>query len=130
MQQLSLLLSAFISTSVDSVLHASSDRIMVRTLLLHHRSGAPPTRLHTFWRGPMRVVSGNNSRYKLYDLITHKETTVHTSDMKPFVFDPAVTDLLARRRRTLPYFGLFQRRKCNSRTHEQRDQSSSPSSHL
>jgi hypothetical protein len=37
-------------------------------------------------------VSGNNSRYKLYDLIAHKETTFHTSDIKPFVFDPAVTD--------------------------------------
>ena len=63
-------------------------------VLVHHRSGAPPTRLHTFWRGPMRVISGNNSRYKLYDLVTHKESTFHTSDMKPFIFDPAVTDPL------------------------------------
>ena len=63
-------------------------------VLVHHRSGAPPTRLHTFWRGPMRVISGNNSRYKLYDLVTHKETTFHTSDMKPFLFDPALTDPL------------------------------------
>jgi hypothetical protein len=31
-------------------------------VLVHHRSGSPPTRLHTFWRGPMRVISGNNSR--------------------------------------------------------------------
>jgi hypothetical protein len=57
-------------------------------VLVHHRTGVPPTRLHTFWRGPMRVVSGNNSRYRLYDLVTHKETTFHTSDMKPFLFDP------------------------------------------
>ena len=63
-------------------------------VLVHHRSGAPPTRLHTFWRGPMRVISGNNSRYKLYDLITHKEHTFHTSDMKPFLFDSAITDPL------------------------------------
>jgi transposase InsO family protein len=63
-------------------------------VLVHHRTGVPPTRLHTFWRGPMRVVSGNNSRYKLYDLVTHKETTFHTSDMKPFLFDPALTDPL------------------------------------
>jgi hypothetical protein len=26
-------------------------------VVVHHRSGAPPTRLHTFWRGPMRVIS-------------------------------------------------------------------------
>jgi hypothetical protein len=32
-------------------------------VLVHHRSGAPSTRLHTFWRGPMRVISGNNARY-------------------------------------------------------------------
>jgi hypothetical protein len=63
-------------------------------VLVHHRSGAPPTRLHTFWRGPMRVISGNNSRYKLYDLITHKEHTFHTSDMKQFLFDSAITDPL------------------------------------
>jgi hypothetical protein len=63
-------------------------------VLVHHRSGAPPTRLHTFWRGPMRVISGNNSRYKLYDLITHKENTFHTSDMKLFLFDSAITDPL------------------------------------
>jgi hypothetical protein len=42
----------------------------------------------------MKVISGNNSRYKLYDLITHKENTFHTSDMKPFLFDSAITDPL------------------------------------
>ena len=63
-------------------------------VLVHYRSGAPPSRLHTFWRGPMRVVSGNNSRYKLYDLVTLKKTMFHTSDMKPFVFDPALIDPL------------------------------------
>jgi hypothetical protein len=62
--------------------------------LVHHRSRAPPTRLHTFWRGPIRVISGNNSRYKLYDLMTHKENAFHTSDMKPFLFDSAITDPL------------------------------------
>jgi hypothetical protein len=56
-------------------------------VLVHHRTGVPPTRLHISWREPMRVVSGNNSRYKLYDLVTF-----HTSDMKPFLFDPALTD--------------------------------------
>jgi hypothetical protein len=61
-------------------------------VLVHHRTGVPPTRLRTFWRGSMRVVSGNNSRYKLYDLVTRKETSFHTSDMKPFLLDAALTD--------------------------------------
>ena len=60
-------------------------------VLVHYRTGAPPTRLHTHWRGPMRVVSGDTSRYLLYDLITHKEKVYHVSDMKPFLYDPAVT---------------------------------------
>ena len=61
-------------------------------VLVHYRTGAPPSRLHTHWRGPMRVVSGSKSRYLLYDLITHKEKTYHITDIKPFLFDPATTD--------------------------------------
>jgi Chromo (CHRromatin Organisation MOdifier) domain len=60
-------------------------------VLVHYRTGAPPTRLHTHWRGPMKVVSGSDSRYLLYDLITHKQKVYHVSDMKPFIYDPAVT---------------------------------------
>jgi hypothetical protein len=57
-------------------------------VLVHFRTGSPPTRLHTFWRGPMKVISGGNSRYLLKDLVTHKEREYHVSDMKPFKFDP------------------------------------------
>ena len=74
-------------------------------VLVHYRSGAPPSRLHTFWRGPMRVVSGKNSRYTLVDLVTHQEKVYHTSDMKPFIFDPAITDPLdVARRDHMEYF--------------------------
>ena len=63
-------------------------------VLVHYRTSLPPTRLHTFWQGPMRVIKGLNSRYTLLDLITGKEKDFHVSDMKPFVFDSAVTDPL------------------------------------
>ena len=63
-------------------------------VLVHYRTGLPPTRLHTHWRGPMKVISGVKSRYTLLDLITGKEKDFHVSDMKPFVFDSAVTDPL------------------------------------
>ena len=63
-------------------------------VLLHYRTGLPPTRLHTNWKGPMRVVEGLNSRYTLLDLITGKEKDYHVSDMKPFVFDSALVDRL------------------------------------
>ena len=61
-------------------------------VLVHYRTGLPPTRLHTHWRGPMKVIKGFNSRYTLLDLTTGKETDFHVSDMRPFVFDSAVTD--------------------------------------
>ena len=63
-------------------------------VLLHYRTGLPPTRLHTNWEGPMRVIKGLNSRYTLLDLITGKEKDYHVSDMKPFVFDSASVDPL------------------------------------
>ena len=63
-------------------------------VLVHYRTGLPQTRLHTNWKGPMRVIKGLNSRYALLDLITGKEKDYHVSDMKPFVFDSALVDPL------------------------------------
>ena len=60
--------------------------------LVHYRTGLPPTRLHTNWKGPMRVIKGLNCRYTLLVLITGKEKDYHVSDMKPFVFDSAIVD--------------------------------------
>ena len=46
-------------------------------VLVHYRTGLPPTRLHTNWTGPMRVIKGLNSHYTLLDLITDKEKDYH-----------------------------------------------------
>ena len=59
-------------------------------VLVHYRTGSPPTRLHTLWRGPMKVIEGRDSRYKLLDLIILKEEEYHVSDMKPLLFDAAM----------------------------------------
>ena len=73
--------------------------------LVQYRTGSPPTRLHTYWRGPMRVVNGLNSKYVLLDLLTGKEKVFHVSDMKPFVFDSAVVDPIdIARREHMEYF--------------------------
>ena len=61
-------------------------------VLVHYRNSLPPTRLHTNWKGPMRVIKGLNSRYTLLDLITGKEKDYYVSDMKHFVFDSALVD--------------------------------------
>ena len=63
-------------------------------VLVYYRTGLPPTRLHTDWEGPMRVIKWLNSRYTLLNLITGKEKDYHVSDLKPFVFDSALVDPL------------------------------------
>jgi hypothetical protein len=47
-----------------------------------------PTCLHTFWKGPLRVISNVLSKYLLLNLITTTEKPYHVTDMKPFIFDP------------------------------------------
>ena len=64
-------------------------------VLVHYRTGLPPTRFHTNWKGPMRVIKGLNSRYTLLDLIIGKEKDYHALDMKPFVFDSALVLLIS-----------------------------------
>ena len=73
-------------------------------ILVHYRTSLPPTRLHTNWKRPMRVIKGLNSRYALLDLMTGKEKDYHVSDMKPFVFDSALVDPLDIARRDLMEF--------------------------
>ena len=63
-------------------------------VLVHYRAGLTPTRLHTSWKGPMRVIKGLNSRYTFLVLTTGKEKNFRVSGIKPFVFDSALVDLL------------------------------------
>ena len=56
-------------------------------VLVKYRTGAPPTRLHTAWKGPLRVLSNDRSIYTLLDLITNKEKNYHVTDLKQFIFD-------------------------------------------
>ena len=54
-------------------------------VLVHYRTSLPPTRLHTGWKGAMKVIKGFNTHHTLLDLITGKEMDFHLSDMKPYV---------------------------------------------
>ena len=60
-------------------------------VLVQQRS-APETRLHTLWRGPMRVLNSTRGEYTLLDLTTNKEKKYHVTQMKQFHFDPMRTD--------------------------------------
>jgi hypothetical protein len=64
----------------------------VDTFVLVQQRTSPETRMHTLWRGPMRVVSHNFAEYTLLDLVTHKEKLYHMTQLKPFHFDPTHVD--------------------------------------
>ena len=50
----------------------------------------PPTRIHTKWKGPFRVVSFNESEHVLAKLITHKHNSIHVKNLKIFNYDPSM----------------------------------------
>ena len=61
--------------------HAASTKsatvFPIGTYVLCRYSDRPPTRLHTTWHGPYRVISYKGSKYVLVNLATHKERSVH-----------------------------------------------------
>ena len=67
--------------------------------IVHYCTGLPPTRLYSFWHGPMRVTKGLNFCQTLLHLINGKEKNNHVLDVEPFVFDPAIVDPLGVARR-------------------------------
>ena len=89
-------------------------------VLVHYRDESPPSRLHTHWRGQLKVVGGKNSRYTLYDLVPQKTSEFHVSSMKPFLFDPSITNPLdVARRNQMEYFveDILDDRGKHQRTH-------------
>ena len=66
----------------------------------------------------MRVVSGSNSRYTLYDLVTNEEKDYHVSDMKEFLYDASVVDPLDVARDHMEYFveAILDHEKVQTRT--------------
>ena len=71
----------------------------VDSYVLVQYATTPPTRLHTKWEGPFKVVSFLLSEYTLLNLVTKKTRTVHASRLKPFVFNPTMHDPLDTARR-------------------------------
>jgi len=46
-----------------------------------------PTKLHTHWKGPMRVISNQGAEYTLHDLVQNKNVLIHVSRLKKFEHD-------------------------------------------
>ena len=92
-------------TMSEQIKHTEYEPDSYSYVLVRYRTGSPPPCLHNYWRGAMTVVNGLNYRYVILDLFTGEEKVFRVSDMKPFVFDPAVVDLLdIPRRDHMEYF--------------------------
>jgi transposase InsO family protein len=75
--------------STERTEYAAGDFVLVSC-----RKLLAPTRLHTKLQGPLRVISNKESEYVLFDLVKNKEKHYHITDMRPFHFDPSITDPL------------------------------------
>jgi hypothetical protein len=74
------------------------------TFVLIQYATQPPTRLHTLWFGPMRVISNDKSTYTLLDLVTRKEKQIHVKRIKEFHFSPTADPVDIARRDYLEFF--------------------------
>ena len=54
----------------------------------------PPSKLHTPWRGPMRVISNNGAEYLVHDLVRNQNIPIHASRLKRFEHDTLRVDPL------------------------------------
>jgi hypothetical protein len=52
----------------------------------------PPNKFDTNLKGPLKVIRSVGSKYTLLNLITNKLEEVHVTRLRPFYYDPAVTD--------------------------------------
>lgn len=75
--------------STDRTEYASGDFVLVNC-----RKQLAPTRLHTKLIGPLRVISNKGNEYVLFDLVKNINKHYHITDMRPFHFDPSITDPL------------------------------------
>ena len=50
-------------------------------------SRGEPTKFHSHWRGPMKVVSNTGMEYKLLNLVTNIVETHHIKRVKPYEYD-------------------------------------------
>lgn len=55
----------------------------------------PPSKLHTRWQGPFKVVGIQGDQYSLLDLVTTRVSNHHKKDLAPFHLDVDLNDPVA-----------------------------------
>ena len=68
----------------------------------------PPSKLHTFLRGPLRIVNRNGSIYTLENLVKNKLEDFHVKLLHPFKFDAAIVDPKEVAQHDEDHFGIVQ----------------------
>jgi hypothetical protein len=71
--------------------YAVGSYVLVEYPRSEHHSG-PPSKMMTNLRGPMKVVSKKGSAYSVMDLTTNTVEVMHLKRLRPFYFDPELTD--------------------------------------
>jgi hypothetical protein len=66
----------------------------------------PPSKLHTFLRGPLRVVSRDGPIYTLQNLVENKLEDFHVKLLHPFNYDEVTVDPSEVAQHDKEYFGL------------------------
>lgn len=70
---------------------APNSYVLVRHPVRSMNQGRP-TKLHGYWKGPLRVVSNEHNTYHLHNLVTDKVEKCHVTSLKPFLFSAEFTD--------------------------------------
>jgi len=52
----------------------------------------PPSKLHTRWQGPFRVVASQGDKYTLQNLVTMRSVERHVKELAPFHHNPFTDD--------------------------------------
>ena len=68
----------------------------------------PPSKLHTFLRGPLRIVNRNGPIYTLENLVKNKLEDFHIKLLHPFKFDEAKVDPKEVAQHDEDHFGIVQ----------------------
>lgn len=71
---------------------ADTTEFPINSYVLVKYRDRPPTKFHSTWRGPMRVINFNKSHYTLQDLVTEKLRNFHVTQLKAFKYDPMDVD--------------------------------------
>ena len=77
--------------------HLESDNVEptkfdINSYVLINYPDKPPSKIHTNYKGPFRVVNFNGNIYTLQNLVTGQNEDHHITKLQPFRFDPLRTD--------------------------------------